>query len=311
MRDFLTPVETVEPRPTDPERSRYVRSYLIMRIVVGALGVALPFLLVLVDGLWLDGDPFPRTSLSAYYYSGVRELFVGALSAIGIFLITYKVAESSLDNTLSLLAGAAVIVVALLPTGRPDDVLELTPLQDRLGESAVETTHFVAAAVFIGSLAVNSYFFGKREGTALPPWVRRRHRAGAAVDRRHRALGLGAEELAALRRGRGSRRVRRLLALEGPRAGHASRTPRATGGRSRERALARARGAHPSARTRSSRGRPAEPVGLPGRARAFQDGANLAPERAVGRRTWEEFLADRAGARRRPRGRRRARRARR
>ena len=176
MRDFLTPVETVEPRPTDPERSRYVRSYLIMRIVVGALGVALPFLLVLVDGLWLDGDPFPRTSLSAYYYSGVRELFVGALSAIGIFLITYKVAESSLDNTLSLLAGAAVIVVALLPTGRPDDVLELTPLQDRLGESAVETIHFVAAAVFIGSLAVISYFFGKREGTRPPQEGKRRSR---------------------------------------------------------------------------------------------------------------------------------------
>lgn len=34
------------------------------------------------------------------------------------------------------------------------------------------------------------------------------------------------------------------------------------------------------------------PLRLPGRAaRAFRDGANLAPEGAVGRRTWEEFLA--------------------
>ena len=34
------------------------------------------------------------------------------------------------------------------------------------------------------------------------------------------------------------------------------------------------------------------PVWLPGRAaRAVRDGANLAPGRAVGRRTWEEFLA--------------------
>jgi uncharacterized protein YbjT (DUF2867 family) len=41
--------------------------------------------------------------------------------------------------------------------------------------------------------------------------------------------------------------------------------------------------------------RPIVPVPLPGRAaRAFRDGANLAPERAVGQRTWEEFLADRA-----------------
>jgi len=176
MRDFLKPVVTVDPRPTDPDTSRYVRSYLIMRVFVGALGVALPFMLVLVDGLWFDGDPFPRTSLSAYYYSGVRELFVGTLSATGIFLITYKVAERSLDNTLSLLAGSAVVVVALFPTGLPKDVVELTPLQDRLGESTVERIHFIAAAVFIVSLAVISYYFGKREGMRPPQEGKRRSR---------------------------------------------------------------------------------------------------------------------------------------
>ena len=40
--------------------------------------------------------------------------------------------------------------------------------------------------------------------------------------------------------------------------------------------------------------RPILPVRLPGRAaRAFRAGANLAPDRAVGRRTWEQFLAAR------------------
>jgi uncharacterized protein YbjT (DUF2867 family) len=44
----------------------------------------------------------------------------------------------------------------------------------------------------------------------------------------------------------------------------------------------------------SHRHRPIIPVWLPGRAaRAFRVGANLAPERAVGGRTWEEFLAER------------------
>jgi hypothetical protein len=38
------------------------------------------------------------------------------------------------------------------------------------------------------------------------------------------------------------------------------------------------------------------PIRLPGKAaRAFRAGANLAPDRAVGRRTWEEFLAERVG----------------
>jgi uncharacterized protein YbjT (DUF2867 family) len=39
------------------------------------------------------------------------------------------------------------------------------------------------------------------------------------------------------------------------------------------------------------------PLRLPGKAaRAFRDGANLAPHRAVGRRSWEEFLTDRLTA---------------
>jgi uncharacterized protein YbjT (DUF2867 family) len=43
----------------------------------------------------------------------------------------------------------------------------------------------------------------------------------------------------------------------------------------------------------SHRQRPIIPVWLPGKAaRAIRAGANLAPDRAVGRRTWEEFLAD-------------------
>ena len=43
--------------------------------------------------------------------------------------------------------------------------------------------------------------------------------------------------------------------------------------------------------------RPLVPVPLPGKAaRAVRGGANLAPDRAVGRRTWEDFLAERVPA---------------
>ena len=46
------------------------------------------------------------------------------------------------------------------------------------------------------------------------------------------------------------------------------------------------------------RRRPMVPVRLPGQAaRALAGGANLAPDRAVGRRTWEEFLAERTAGR--------------
>ena len=46
----------------------------------------------------------------------------------------------------------------------------------------------------------------------------------------------------------------------------------------------------------SHRRRLIAPVWLPGKAaRVFRAGGNLAPEQAVGHRTWEEFLADRVG----------------
>ena len=46
----------------------------------------------------------------------------------------------------------------------------------------------------------------------------------------------------------------------------------------------------------SGRRRPILPVVLPGRAaRAVRAGANLTPQHAEGKRTWEEFLAERVG----------------
>jgi hypothetical protein len=160
-RELLWPSVDVQPRLTGPGTDRYVRSYLAMRVLVGALGIALPLLLVFGEPILFDGQPFPRGSLSAYYYSGVRELFVGALCAIGVFLLTYKVAERSRENVLSICAGITVTVVALFPTGRPGIGVTPTPLQNLLGETAVERIHFAAAAVFIGSLAVISYYFAK------------------------------------------------------------------------------------------------------------------------------------------------------
>jgi len=47
----------------------------------------------------------------------------------------------------------------------------------------------------------------------------------------------------------------------------------------------------------TGRHRPIVPVRLPGKAaHAFRAGANLAPEQAVGQRTWEDFLVARVGA---------------
>jgi hypothetical protein len=194
MSELLWPDVEVQPRQTAPASERYVRSYLIMRVAVGVLGIAVPLLLVL--GVWalFDDRPFARGSLSSYYYSGMREVFVGALCAIGVFLLTYKVAERSRENRLSIYAGAAVIIVALFPTGRPRGVGE-TPLQDLVGATTVEWIHYGSAAIFIASLAVISYYFSKpppKTGNLPPSFWRRYHLICAGLIAA--ALGLAALE---------------------------------------------------------------------------------------------------------------------
>jgi hypothetical protein len=117
------------------------------------------------DIAFLKGDTLPRGSLSAYYHSGMRDLFVGTLCAIGVFLITYRVFDRISDNLLSTVAGFAALAVAFFPTGRPTGSQSpATPLQQTLGEGRVTVIHFVFAAIFIASLAITCYSFGVREG---------------------------------------------------------------------------------------------------------------------------------------------------
>jgi hypothetical protein len=157
-----------EPPTVDSSwQTLYLRSYLWLRTLVGVLGVALPPLLILCDIGFAGWTLRVRGSLSAYYYSGMREGFVGFLIAIGVFLIAYKVVEHDLDNYLSILAGVTVVLVAVFPTQRPGGGLSglpLTPLQDSLGEDAVGTVHTWSALVFFAALAVMSWLFGVREG---------------------------------------------------------------------------------------------------------------------------------------------------
>src|SRR5262249_50848876 len=113
----LAPIPEQRPDPaTQQEQARYIRSFLAMRVFIGVLGILLPLLLVFIDWGGYDG-PFPRDSLSAYYYSGMRDVFVAILSATGVFLITYKIAEWNLDNATSIVAGIAAVLIPQFPTG--------------------------------------------------------------------------------------------------------------------------------------------------------------------------------------------------
>ena len=174
LPDILKPAAMTEARAqgTIPLDS-ISRSYVLMRTLVGLLGILLPIVLLLGDRWFLRTEWAVRGSLSAYYHSGMRDIFVSILAIVGMLLGTYKITERNRDNLLSLLAGIAAIGVALFPTGIPDGIdADLTPLQEQLGERPTEIVHYACAAVFIVSLGILCYDFAKRER------VRPQHRAG-------------------------------------------------------------------------------------------------------------------------------------
>lgn len=129
-------------QPTSGTRTRdAVLSYVGLRRAIGVIGIALPFVLVL-GNLLLTGEGI-RSSLSSYYYTGMRDVFVGSLCAVGVFLFCYRYERS--DDLLANLTGVAGIGVALFPT-RPD--APYTTAQAVIGY-----LHLAFAAVFFALLA--------------------------------------------------------------------------------------------------------------------------------------------------------------
>lgn len=90
-----------------------VRNYLTLRKVIGILGLALP------PAMWLGERLFfcdaQQPTISHYYYTGMRDIFVGVLWAVGVFLVCYK-GTRGWDNLASNVAGGCAILVAVFPT---------------------------------------------------------------------------------------------------------------------------------------------------------------------------------------------------
>ena len=146
---------------------RYLAPYLYLRRAIGVIGLALPF--ALLAGSPLLAGPAPG-SISGYYHSELRDVLVGTLCAIGVFLLAYRFDSDGddlvSDNRLTNAAGAAAVAVALFPTSATD-----API------TWVAVVHGCAAVVFFALLAYLSAFRFTRPdpGTALDAAKRRRN----------------------------------------------------------------------------------------------------------------------------------------
>ena len=149
-------------------------SFYRLRQAMGWLGLALP--LVLIGGTLAMGDPLPP-ALSDFYYTPLRDVFVGILVTLGFFLLVYlghrEPTALVSDRNVSTVAGLGAIGIALFPNDTLDACggAKLPPL------TAWGTLHAVSAGLFLVMTAVFCLVLFRRSDGRVPgPLKRRRNR---------------------------------------------------------------------------------------------------------------------------------------
>ncbi|MBN1695622.1 hypothetical protein JW879_09560 [candidate division WOR-3 bacterium] len=129
-------------------------SYISLRRLIGILGMLLPFICVF-GGLLISGIPI-RSSISSYYHTNMRDVFVGILIGVSLFLMTYKGYER-IDNIVTAMSGLAALGVVIFPSRyslvstEPLGVFQISPvISDKI--------HAVCSVIFFILLAINSIF---------------------------------------------------------------------------------------------------------------------------------------------------------
>jgi len=126
----------------------HIYSYLSLRKAIGWIGILLPFVLVLGNYVIFGGDKVLH-NLSVYYHTGMRDILVGAICAIALFLFFYK-GYDRWDNIAADLAGFFALGIAFFPTVKegPWDWVAMV--------------HFYSAGSFFVILALKSLFLFTR-----------------------------------------------------------------------------------------------------------------------------------------------------
>ncbi len=130
------------------QTSSLVLSYLKLRIAIGVLGVAFPILLIVGDAL-LSGNGFCR-SISFYYHTQMRDLFVGVLFLIASMLFTYRGYSDEncqLDNVISTFGCFFAIGIAVFPS-----IADRTQVNISRSAIVLDTLHFISAVLFFLTL---------------------------------------------------------------------------------------------------------------------------------------------------------------
>jgi hypothetical protein len=124
------------PRAKDP----VVLSYLALRKAVGFVAIALPFAVAIP---WWILRHALESSISGYYYTGTRNLFVGSLCAISMFMLCCRGYDLK-DEIAGITSAICALGVAFFPTA-PNYATER--------QTQVGYAHYTFAATLFSTLA--------------------------------------------------------------------------------------------------------------------------------------------------------------
>jgi hypothetical protein len=126
-------------------------TYMELRQAVGWIGIFLPFVLMLGVFVIFKGELVLKT-ISLYYFSGMRDVFVGSLCAIALFMFYYR-GYDKWDNIAGNLTGFFALCVALFPTS------------EKGFDTWQAIVHFISASLFFLTLACFSLFLFTRKSS--------------------------------------------------------------------------------------------------------------------------------------------------
>lgn len=126
------------------ENRQMAINYLLMRRLIGLIAFSFPFILAF-------GFFQIESSISVYYYTYMRDVFVGVLCAVSLFLFSYR-GYARIDTIAAITGSVFALGVALSPC---------TP--DGGSNSVHGTLHLVFAGLFFTDLIFFCYLFTKSD----------------------------------------------------------------------------------------------------------------------------------------------------
>lgn len=148
----------------DKKKSMLI-SYLTLRKIVGILGTSFPFMLFF--GAVIFFGTGIQSSMSSYYHTGMRDVFVGTLCVIGFFLLSYRGYERA-DDIAGDLGCVFAACVALFPTTPDAQITDVARIMGYI--------HLAFSALFFLVLIYFSLFLFTKTNSNLTPSRRKNQR---------------------------------------------------------------------------------------------------------------------------------------